>query len=217
MSSSMDPATLPPRPPALKISKTCVYKTIPPTQTSISVDLYYPFTSRSQNTTNSQNPSIHQTGTLKQTQNASPILLFIHGGGWIGGNRTDYSRPMFHEFLALGFVVVSMDYRLLPESTFAEQQEDIRDIEPWLKTQLPIELERTAYKVDTSKIVVAAASAGAHLALLIVSTPSSHSSLSAPNQLLSHFSDPRSQFSNPISKSLTHTSLNYGTKIPQQS
>lgn len=101
-------------------------------------------------------------------RDACPVMLFVHGGGWIGGNRTDYSRPMFVEFLELGFVIVAMDYRLLPETSFKGQLEDIRDIEPWLHSQLPLEMKKTGYIVDTRKIVVAAASAGAHLALLIV-------------------------------------------------
>lgn len=131
------------RPPLLPVSRTCIWKVVG--QTEIRLDIYLP---------SSNNGSSH------------PILLFIHGGGWIASNRTDYSRPMFHQFLSLGFVIVSMDYRLLPETKFNGQLEDVRDIEAWLKNRLPSELEESNFAVNTDKIVVAGGSAGAHLALL---------------------------------------------------
>jgi len=150
----MDPVVLPARPQTLPISKTCIYKTVPNGKSyiSIPVDVYLP-----------SGEEITAHG-----DDACPILLYIHGGGWIGGNRSDYSRPLFLDFLALGFVVASMDYRLLPETSFEGQQGDIKDIEPWLRQQLPIELEDAGLRCDTDKIIVAGGSAGAHLALLTV-------------------------------------------------
>jgi len=96
-------------------------------------------------------------------------MLFIHGGGWIGSNRTDYCRPLFYQCLTLNYIILSMDYRLLPESTFNEQLEDVKDVESWIRSKVFSELEETGLKADIDKIVVVGASAGAHLALLIVS------------------------------------------------
>jgi hypothetical protein len=56
--------------------------------------------------------------------------------------------------------VCSMAYRLLPETIFREQLEDVRDIEPWLRNKLQ--------DADGRKIVVAGTSAGALLAMLTV-------------------------------------------------
>jgi acetyl esterase/lipase len=70
-----------------------------------------------------------------------------------------------------------MDYRLLPESTFNEQLEDVKDVESWVRGKLSSELEETGLKADIDKIVVVGASAGAHLALLIVSCPRDQRSL----------------------------------------
>jgi pimeloyl-ACP methyl ester carboxylesterase len=142
---AMESRPIPSRPPALQISKTCVYRTVG--KTSISLDIYLPSTN---------------------ITSACPLMLFIHGGGWMGSNRTDYCRPLFHDFLSLHFVVVSVDYRLVPETGFNGQLEDIQ-IESWLRDSLPSELEGSAFKVDLGKIVVVGASAGAHLALLTVS------------------------------------------------
>jgi acetyl esterase/lipase len=96
------------------------------------------------------------------------VLLFIHGGAWIGGSRHGHSRLLLSEFLQRGYHVASADYRLLPESKFVDEQlEDIRDIEPWLRYTLPGIL---GSKGEISEISVAGVSAGALLALLTVSS-----------------------------------------------
>ncbi|THX93659.1 hypothetical protein D6D03_09974 [Aureobasidium pullulans] len=94
-------------------------------------------------------------------------MLSIHGGAWIGGNRQEFSRPVFEEFLSHEFVVVSTDYRLAPESSFVNGQlEDIRDVETWIKTEMPSKLKDHGFDVQTEQIVVVGGSAGALLALL---------------------------------------------------
>ncbi len=100
-----------------------------------------------------------------------PILLFIHGGGWMFGSRKEIPRIFFCQFLSRNFVVVSIDYRLLPESDFLTGQlEDIRDVEVWLREELPgILTAEVGVETDAQKIVVLGGSAGAHLALLTVS------------------------------------------------
>jgi acetyl esterase/lipase len=138
----------PTRPPALIPSKTYVYKRV--NNITLKIDIFLPPT-----------PNIEPL----------PIMLFIHGGGWIGSNRTDYSRPLFHDFLSLNFVVCSMDYRLLPETTFTGLTEDVRDVEPWLRQVLPVEMKKEGVDVDGERLVVVGASAGAHLALLTVRHP----------------------------------------------
>lgn len=136
---------IPTRPQPLPIFKTCVFKTVTSTNTNIHIDIYVP--------------------SVPCADDLAPIALFIHGGGWTGSNRSDYSRPLFQCFLDLGFVVASMDYRLIPESSHLEQLEDVKDVEPWLRNELPPILgpER-----GERKIVVIGASAGAQLALLVV-------------------------------------------------
>ncbi|KAI6715301.1 beta-ketoacyl synthase domain-containing protein [Diplocarpon mali] len=143
-----------PRPAALPITKTCVYKSVG--KTHIPLDVYVPATSSS--------------STAKQPSpphgRSHPVMLFIHGGGWLGSNRSDYCRPLFYQFLQLGFVVVSMDYRLCPETSLDGQLSDVRDVEGWLRTSLAAELADSRVLVDAAQLVVVGASAGAHLALL---------------------------------------------------
>lgn len=153
-----------PRPPPLTPTITSVYKTVPSkaisslqpngaeivtTSITIKADIYL--------------PTILSAGSNK-------LLLFIHGGGWIHSNRTDYGPPIFKRLLSSGFVICSMDYRLCPETLLSGTCEDVKDIEGWLKNNLQAILEKGGYDVnlDTEHIVVVGASAGAHLALLTV-------------------------------------------------
>lgn len=156
------------RPPLLPLFRTCIWKIVG--QVAILLDIYLP---------------------SKNDGSRRPIMLYIHGGGWIASNRQDYSRPLFHQFLSLGFVVVSMDYRLLPETTFDGQLEDIRDIQSWLKNSLPSELEESNFTVAADKIIVAGGSAGAHLALLTVISRSLGHHCSLLTSMISQSSGPR--------------------------
>ena len=144
--------TIPARPPALPVWRTCIYKIVG--KTPIAIDIYLP---------------------AGHNDPRRPLMLFIHGGGWTGSNRTDYCRPLFHHFLALNFVVASMDYRLVPESSHQDQLDDIRDVEQWLRNCLPGQLGEIGDGV-TRRIVVAGASAGGQLALLTVRSSPTESS-----------------------------------------
>ncbi|OAP56498.1 hypothetical protein AYL99_09677 [Fonsecaea erecta] len=98
-----------------------------------------------------------------------PVALFIHGGGWMGGIRTDFPKPLLHEFVSRGYVYVSIDYRLLPEVDFiTEQLEDIRSVEGWIREKLQGCLTEKGVNVtvDTDTIAVLGGSAGSHLASL---------------------------------------------------
>jgi acetyl esterase/lipase len=127
---------------------TFAYKTLP--WTSLHADVYVP--------------------TKLQPVQRVPVVLFLHGGGWITGSRDQIPAIYLHEFLSRGFLFISIDYRLLPESDFlTEQLEDVRDVETWLREILPIELKQILeISLDVDKIVSLGVSAGAHLSLLLV-------------------------------------------------
>jgi acetyl esterase/lipase len=97
----------------------------------------------------------------------------------VAGQRGDCPRPLFWRFLLQGFIVYSMDYRLLPETSFGEQLEDVKDIEPWLRNKLQDELKGAGLEVGTDgrEIVVVGESAGGLLALLTVRSLLSNSLL----------------------------------------
>lgn len=109
-------------------------------------------------------------------QSAQPVFIYLHGGGWVGGCRKEFCPALFHELLFKGFVVVSLDYRLLPEASLNDLFDDLRDAEQWVKVILPKELKYMGYLLDTNAIVVGGSSAGAHLALMVVSKAICHGS-----------------------------------------
>jgi acetyl esterase/lipase len=139
-----------PQPPITQLPSplTLTYKALP--HGSLNADIYLP--------------------SPQSSNLPSPVFLFIHGGSWISGSRKDFPPAYFHEFLARSFLVVSIDYRLLPESSFVgDQLQDIKDVEPWIRSELPEIVERQGKgKVDGERVVVLGVSAGAHLALLTV-------------------------------------------------
>jgi acetyl esterase/lipase len=47
----------------------------------------------------------------------TPLLFFIHGGGWMGGNRSSGLAGLLPEMLKNGISVVSVEYRFIPEAT----------------------------------------------------------------------------------------------------
>jgi acetyl esterase/lipase len=95
-----------------------------------------------------------------------PLVLYIHGGGWMGGHtRQSAAFSNFPAVLAKlaseGFVVASLEYRLSGEAPFPAQLQDARAAIRFLKTNA------TKYGIDASRVGVWGGSAGGHLAALI--------------------------------------------------
>ena len=52
-----------------------------------------------------------------ESDKPTPVLFFIHGGGWMAGGRLSGLTTMLQEFLDNGISVVSVEYRFIPEAT----------------------------------------------------------------------------------------------------
>ncbi|NKB98152.1 MAG: alpha/beta fold hydrolase [Pseudomonadales bacterium] len=89
---------------------------------------------------------------------ARPVLLYIHGGGWVGGSK-DRMYLHFIPYLQMGMAVVNVGYRLGNVALAPAAVEDARCALRWVYTNAE------AYGLDTSKIVVSGHSAGGHLSL----------------------------------------------------
>ena len=93
------------------------------------------------------------------TEDRKPVLLYIHGGGWTGLNRSIRNLNIM-PYIDKGFAVVNIDYRLLYQAPFPACIADCRYALNWI-------YENAAqYKFDTTRIVVSGESAGGHLALM---------------------------------------------------
>ena len=66
-----------------------------------------------------------------------PVVFWIHGGGWQGGDRTSIQRKP-QAFVDKGFVFVSTGYRLLPEVEMATIFRDIARSLRWVHDHVEI-------------------------------------------------------------------------------
>jgi len=95
----------------------------------------------------------------KNAEAPLPLLVFIHGGGWQGGQRSDYLVYLV-AFAKKGYMTATVSYRLLKDSQYPACAEDITDAMHWFFDN------GNTYGYDSDRIAVIGGSAGAHLALL---------------------------------------------------
>jgi acetyl esterase/lipase len=88
-----------------------------------------------------------------------PVVIYFHGGGWVEGDK---EGVLFRTlpYVAWGFDVVNVEYRLASQALAPAAVEDGRCALHWVAR------EARHYGFDTSKIVVAGESAGGHLAMM---------------------------------------------------
>jgi acetyl esterase/lipase len=87
-----------------------------------------------------------------------PLLVWIHGGGWSGGNK---AQPPFLNQLQRGYVVASIEYRFSQKAKFPAQIQDCQAAIRWLRGSAE------KYRIDPDRIGVGGGSAGGHLAALV--------------------------------------------------
>src|SRR3954469_10716803 len=95
----------------------------------------------------------------------APAVLLVHGGGWRSGDRSQlrgYGILLGRE----GYVCVASEYRLVQESPWPAQIEDVKTAIRWMRENAK------QLGIDPSKIAVEGNSAGAHLALMAAGDPS---------------------------------------------
>jgi acetyl esterase/lipase len=95
------------------------------------------------------------------TDEQRPLAVHIHGGALIMGNRDWVEAPVLKGLLEGGCVVVSLDYRLAPETKLPEIIADIEDAFRWLHGPGAKEL-----RIDPDRIAVFGGSAGGYLTLI---------------------------------------------------
>jgi len=103
----------------------------------------------------------------------TPVVLWIHGGGWCAGARSplaSYAAPL----VQAGVTVAAVQYRLrstTPDcangngATWPAQIHDLKGAVRWLRANA------STYQLDPSRIGVWGQSAGAHLALTLALSP----------------------------------------------
>jgi acetyl esterase/lipase len=98
-----------------------------------------------------------------------PAIIFFHGGGWQGGDLTQFRAACRH-FAERGLVAVTAEYRMHPKGTpdFNQSGEsrkrvcitDAKSAIRWLKTKA------AEFGIDPQKVIAGGGSAGGHVAVL---------------------------------------------------
>jgi acetyl esterase/lipase len=90
-----------------------------------------------------------------------PVIVSIHGGAWMFGDKGDIMNLHFLEGLKSGFAVVCVNYRLSGEAQFPKQIYDCKAAVRFLRAHAE------EYHLDVERVAAWGASAGAHLAALL--------------------------------------------------
>lgn len=105
---------------------------------------------------------VYQVASSKPT----PVVIQIHGGGWIRGDRPSSSRS-FGPFFAAGASVVAVQYRNAIDAPAPAAIEDVRCAMAWVKANAK------KYNFDPNRVITWGGSAGGHLALMAAYAPAS--------------------------------------------
>ncbi len=96
-----------------------------------------------------------------------PGLVFIHGGGWVLGDKREQGLPLCNHLASLGWVCANANYRLSPGATYPDHVDDATSAVAWLREH------SDDYGVDPDFIAIAGNSAGAHIAAMTALTSNS--------------------------------------------
>jgi acetyl esterase/lipase len=94
----------------------------------------------------------------RDTAGPNPTLIYIHGGGWVGGSKETALMSLV-PWLEMGWNVVNVEYRLARVSLAPAAVEDCLCALRWVARNAK------TYNIDVNRLVVTGESAGGHLAL----------------------------------------------------
>lgn len=95
-----------------------------------------------------------------QPDSLHPVIVRIHGGGWVAGSRKDLTG-WDSWFNSLGYIVFDVDYNMKGSLLWKQEITDLQCALRWVRDQAP------QYQIDTNRISVMGYSAGAHLAMMV--------------------------------------------------
>lgn len=88
-----------------------------------------------------------------------PVILYLHSGAWITGDRT--GGPAIRQ-ASRGYAVASAEYRLAPKHIWPAQVEDANAAVRWQRAHA------ARFNLDPNRIGVFGASAGGHIASVLI-------------------------------------------------
>lgn len=95
----------------------------------------------------------------QQRDTNTALVILIHGGGWVAGDKSDWSQEIINEFTDAGYAVSAINYRYAC-GDFRKQMEDIKNAIEYIRSKAG------EWKISGSKFGLVGGSAGGHLSLL---------------------------------------------------
>lgn len=86
-----------------------------------------------------------------------PAVIVVHGGGWEAGDKVTYVTPILEPLARAGLAWFSIDYRLTPAFTHANQLEDVRQALRFVRA------EHRRFNIDPSRVVLLGESASGQM------------------------------------------------------
>ena len=90
-----------------------------------------------------------------------PLIIWVHGGAWRGGDKAHYTPK---EYLEAGYAGASINYRLSQHAIFPAQIEDVKAAVRWLRANAE------TYRLDPNRFAAWGSSAGGHLVAMLGTT-----------------------------------------------
>jgi acetyl esterase/lipase len=93
-----------------------------------------------------------------------PVIFYIHGGGFAGGDKCDLNVLTYLKSLQQGYALVAVNYRLSGEAVFPAGLQDIKAALRWLRAN------KEKYQLDTDRIAACGGSSGGNFAAMVCVT-----------------------------------------------
>jgi acetyl esterase/lipase len=93
--------------------------------------------------------------------NRQPVVVWIHGGALINGHRESVPRWLLDACRERSYALVSIDYRLAPETQLPQIIQDVEDAFRWIGDKGP-----ALFHADPARVAVVGGSAGGYLTLV---------------------------------------------------
>ena len=96
-------------------------------------------------------PTYHDSSTA--------IVMLVHGGGWVAGNKTDWTAEIINTITQQGYAVATINYRYA-DGDFHHQMQDVQMAVNYVNAHA------ADWKTAQNKFALIGASAGGNLSLL---------------------------------------------------
>ncbi len=100
----------------------------------------------------------------QEEQQGRPVLIQVHGGGWVIGHKAQQGVPLMQHMAERGWICVAPNYPLSPKAAWPEHVVALKRAIAWVRENI------ADYGGDPSFIGVTGGSAGGHLATLLALT-----------------------------------------------